>query len=949
MDSLSSMARAVVAQVSRVPELRSRMGADSRLFRGLISLGTTVILAGTLLIDHSRAPLVDAALVSAIAIAVLYTALRLHISAVHEEWLYQPLVQVVRSQTGIIGTTVLIGVFAAHGLIDHALWPLYIIALLSLSERTDTVAVPTTLVEVSLLFWMSSYIGYSIHAGPHSLLTFTGMHPQVPLRIVWIWLITFTLYYLVHNIRSRARALVQSHDVIRLLDVQLRVISDCTGRRQAIVDAAQDITDARARLFVPRVIDGHLVGLEGEDAPALAHQAAMTRRVLIVRYAPFLSFVLDQIITALSWPAPYGTGNDPQFIQQAPEYPDAQAQLVVPILASGGSTECLGVLELLYLYKMPSPRKLIVDSEKLGFLAGQIKTVLAGITQQEQQDLLDLLASRWYGLGLDELAQQVVDDVVDVLGFDLATLSMVDTSQNLVRTMAGRNADWVDDARHPLMVDDVQALVVREGRVYRNDGPYASYLDRSIWSRYRHRDLCRVWVPIKPTRAWPGEGEVLGTIEAGFCHARYASVPGQLESLLAECAERLYPFLANAQHKRRQDDLVEALTALQEANAAIQQAMALREPFEMADLLGHWAERILAGEIVMLYELDDRGERLDLLYCTGYPESIVGKPELDLNLASSRVLYGIYREKSPYYASDAQSDPLLAHIATNGRDSRNRRTFTQRQNIKSFAGLPLLSKGGRVIGFLCVNYRRRHEFHAEERRILELYAAMTATALVEVGNQRQVRRQLVLGERIRYSVVLHENLRQQFYALRFRLGQAVKYGERGDAEATMDSLLHAQEVAKACASEVQRLLDELNRDLPQRAQFVPDLESRFDLLEREHGLRIEFAPSVQAELSYEVQFYLLRIALEALNNAARHGGKNVRIVYDVDERGAVRLNIEDDGPGFDAEHLYDGHYGLSIMRNHADILGGSLDLISQPGKGTCVSLCIAAQAQRRTT
>jgi signal transduction histidine kinase len=58
--------------------------------------------------------------------------------------------------------------------------------------------------------------------------------------------------------------------------------------------------------------------------------------------------------------------------------------------------------------------------------------------------------------------------------------------------------------------------------------------------------------------------------------------------------------------------------------------------------------------------------------------------------------------------------------------------------------------------------------------------------------------------------------------------------------------------------------------------------------------------------------------------------------------GEIRAAVDDDGKGFDAagRSIRGLGSGLSSMRDRVRLLGGTLDVVSAPGKGTTISLCI---------
>ena len=87
----------------------------------------------------------------------------------------------------------------------------------------------------------------------------------------------------------------------------------------------------------------------------------------------------------------------------------------------------------------------------------------------------------------------------------------------------------------------------------------------------------------------------------------------------------------------------------------------------------------------------------------------------------------------------------------------------------------------------------------------------------------------------------------------------------------------------------------------------------------------------------DVQVTLYRIAQEALNNALRHAEATKVAVSIRAEAGHVQLEVIDDGGGFDVGAAAgSGGIGLQSMRERAQSIGGSLEVWSELGEGTCV-------------
>ena len=84
---------------------------------------------------------------------------------------------------------------------------------------------------------------------------------------------------------------------------------------------------------------------------------------------------------------------------------------------------------------------------------------------------------------------------------------------------------------------------------------------------------------------------------------------------------------------------------------------------------------------------------------------------------------------------------------------------------------------------------------------------------------------------------------------------------------------------------------------------------------------------------------LFRILQEAFSNARKHAqAKCVRLSFEKDG-GLVRILIQDNGRGFDtSQPASEGHFGMRIMRERAEQIGGCLRVQSTAGEGTLVEV-----------
>jgi signal transduction histidine kinase len=91
---------------------------------------------------------------------------------------------------------------------------------------------------------------------------------------------------------------------------------------------------------------------------------------------------------------------------------------------------------------------------------------------------------------------------------------------------------------------------------------------------------------------------------------------------------------------------------------------------------------------------------------------------------------------------------------------------------------------------------------------------------------------------------------------------------------------------------------------------------------------------------------ILRVAQEAIHNVKKHAGARklfVQLDYGPQE---IALEVRDDGQGFAPDDApAPGHYGLTGMRERAAVIGGTLEVTSEPGAGTTVRLRVAARKE----
>jgi signal transduction histidine kinase len=259
--------------------------------------------------------------------------------------------------------------------------------------------------------------------------------------------------------------------------------------------------------------------------------------------------------------------------------------------------------------------------------------------------------------------------------------------------------------------------------------------------------------------------------------------------------------------------------------------------------------------------------------------------------------------------------------------------------MRSFLGVPLLSKG-RIIGaFYLAGKIGAREFSQTDQKLVELLAAHAAIAVENAELLERSRELTVMEERNRLARELHDSVSQTLFSAVFTAEAATELLQRDPhlARAEVEKL---QELAKDAVREMRSLVFELRPAEIELDGLVPTLRKHVDVLRRVYGTDIDFSVEGERRLNVGAERELFRIAQEAVGNALKHSGGS-RIAVDVRMRDSVvALSVADDGVGFDpsSPKVRGRHLGLTSMQERAELLGSDLHIESVPGAGARVSV-----------
>lgn len=237
------------------------------------------------------------------------------------------------------------------------------------------------------------------------------------------------------------------------------------------------------------------------------------------------------------------------------------------------------------------------------------------------------------------------------------------------------------------------------------------------------------------------------------------------------------------------------------------------------------------------------------------------------------------------------------------------------------------------LGILGLRSTRQDELALETLQLMHCIGAQLAVAIENTKYHEQTQELAILEERQRISRELHDSLAQTLGWLNIKVEIMQDHLREKDDEKVRAELGNIHHVIREACYDVRESIDGL------RAQPNEDIKTSMQVwiatFRQRSPLDIQFsAPEEMLDLPAIVSTELIRILQEGLTNIRKHArASHVKITLGRSSD-FVELSIQDNGQGFDyrpSENLR--HFGLRIMRERAERLGGTFELDTAPGSG----------------
>jgi signal transduction histidine kinase len=481
------------------------------------------------------------------------------------------------------------------------------------------------------------------------------------------------------------------------------------------------------------------------------------------------------------------------------------------------------------------------------------------------------------------------------------------------------------------------------------DAHWAGYLDLAA----RH-GLRAGWA----TPILSSANEVLGTFGLYWPEPR-APTPQHLQ--IINQVVRLVAFAI--ERKRSQDAISESEHLAQGQLKVLTRTLdALVQESDPERLLEHVLKVIVEqadAHSVSVWERDQNAGRLDLIAIL-QSEQFQTAMQADYpvsQLPSTSHLSPIWSEilrNGQHAVLEDIDQPIARMCLGSGRDARwlpatdesnpdsatlRLQAYLRDLGIRSILFVPMLI-AGRVVAVMAIRFSEKRIFLKKEIELTRALAHQAMLALELTRLSAQNRESVLLAERNRVAREIHDTLAQGFTGVIAQLEAAKGAISQRKKVRASDHLDRAGELARESLREARRSVQALRPRALEKKPLAAALE---DLMaQMTTGVTMQAKLTLQGEprsLPPEWETNLLRIGQEVLTNALRHAQAkqfDVLLVFDSHE---IRLNLRDDGRGFDPTRGHEG-FGLQGIRERTEAMGGQFTTQSSEGQGTFVSVVL---------
>ncbi|MCP1145892.1 GAF domain-containing sensor histidine kinase [Lysinibacillus endophyticus] len=246
--------------------------------------------------------------------------------------------------------------------------------------------------------------------------------------------------------------------------------------------------------------------------------------------------------------------------------------------------------------------------------------------------------------------------------------------------------------------------------------------------------------------------------------------------------------------------------------------------------------------------------------------------------------------------------------------------------ITHHATVPLQS-GDERFGILNVASANTVSFSDEELELLESVAFQMGSAIKRIYLTKQEQEIALVQERNRLARDLHDSVNQLLFSVTLTARAGIEMSEQQEIKETFKEI---QQLTQSALTEMRALIWQL-RPKGLESGLIEAIKAYAEML----NINLTVHVSGVIQFPSRIEETLFRIAQEALNNVRKHAGVQEAALYMNVTPTDILLVIKDEGRGFIIDNeLNIPSIGLQSIKDRANAVGGTADIVSEIGKGT---------------
>ena len=295
-------------------------------------------------------------------------------------------------------------------------------------------------------------------------------------------------------------------------------------------------------------------------------------------------------------------------------------------------------------------------------------------------------------------------------------------------------------------------------------------------------------------------------------------------------------------------------------------------------------------------------------------------------------------QPAPVIIPDIRGDSPLARAFRAAVGEQLETTYNQ---VRSWMGIPIIVKD-QVTGLIGLQHHQPDQFTPRHAELASVFAGYAAVALENDRLYQQAHQSAILKERNLLAQELHDNIAQALAYVNLKISTSRRLLAKGQLKEAEANLREVKQIVGDTYTDVREEIFNLRSNEVVGLDFLEMLRKYVAKYKTHYDLDVDLVMELdEALLNFpaDVGHQIIRIIQEALINVRKHAGVNTAILRFRQAGNEIHINIEDIGRGFELAEIDRTHpsgFGLQIMAERAESVGGRLEFDASPGGGVKV-------------